>query len=86
MQDSRSGHPQKATKAQGISVVLEGGRPAAEGNLCISFEKLFDRGPRPGTAEGDIMLSTRGSRWSSPGCMARDGANSAYSDIYNTIT
>lgn len=41
------------------TAVLEGGRSAAEGSFRISFEKLFDRRPRPGTAEKDIVLSTR---------------------------
>ena len=57
--DTRAGHPQRTTKAQEVSVVLEGGRPTAEGSLCISFEKLFDRRPRLGTAERDIVFSTR---------------------------
>ena len=43
--DTRAGHPQRATTAQEVFVVLEKGQPATEGSLCISFEKLFDRRP-----------------------------------------
>ena len=57
--DTRADHPERSHKAQEVSVVLEEGRPAAEGSLTISFEKLFDRRPRPGTAEREIVLSAR---------------------------
>ncbi|KIN07001.1 hypothetical protein OIDMADRAFT_21920 [Oidiodendron maius Zn] len=57
--DTRADHPERSYKAQEVSVVLEEERPAAEGSLTISFEKLFDRRPRPGTAERDIVLSAR---------------------------
>jgi hypothetical protein len=55
----RTGHPPRASKAQEVSVVVEGGQPVAEGDLCISIEKLFDRRRRPGTAERDIVISKR---------------------------
>jgi hypothetical protein len=57
--ETRSGNTKRATKAQEVSVVLEEGRPTTEGSLSISFEKLFDRRPQQGTAERDIVLSTR---------------------------
>jgi hypothetical protein len=57
--DTRAEHSERASKAQEVSVVLEEGRLVAEGSLWISVEKLFDRRPRPGTAERDIVLSTR---------------------------
>jgi hypothetical protein len=56
---TRTGRPQRAKKAQEVSVVLEGGQPVAERDLCISIEKLFDRRRRPGTAERDIVISKR---------------------------
>ena len=57
--NTRADHPERPYKAQEVSVVLKEGRPVAEGSLTISFEKLFDRRPRPGTAERDIVLSAR---------------------------
>jgi hypothetical protein len=44
---------------QEIHVKLEEGRPIPKGKLCLSFEKLFERPPRPGTTEGDFVFSAR---------------------------
>jgi hypothetical protein len=57
--ETRAIHPEKAIKNQEVFVVLEEDHSKADGSLSISFEKLFDRKPRPGTAEGDIVLSPR---------------------------
>jgi hypothetical protein len=55
----RAQHPPRAVADQDIHVTLEEGRPMADGNLCLSFEKIFERRPRPGTPEGDLVFSAR---------------------------
>jgi hypothetical protein len=52
-------HLLRAVVDQEIHVKIEEGRPVAEGKLCLSFEKLFERRPRPGTTEGDFVFSAR---------------------------
>ena len=53
---------QKASVDHELLVILEDGRPIAQGTqktLTISFEELFERRPRAGTKECDIVLSER---------------------------
>ncbi|OBT90756.1 hypothetical protein VE02_00658 [Pseudogymnoascus sp. 03VT05] len=57
--DSRAHHLACAVVDQEIKIILQAGRPVAEGPLCLSFEEVFERKPRPGTAEGDIHFSAR---------------------------
>ncbi|KFY89327.1 hypothetical protein V500_05801 [Pseudogymnoascus sp. VKM F-4518 (FW-2643)] len=57
--DTRANHPLRAVVDQEILVTLQAGRPVAEGMLRLSFQELFERQPRPGTAEGDINFSAR---------------------------
>ncbi|PSS25491.1 hypothetical protein M430DRAFT_25282 [Amorphotheca resinae ATCC 22711] len=57
--DTQTQHPPRAVVDQVIDVTLEEGRPMADGNLCLSFEKIFERRPRPGTTEGDLVFSAR---------------------------
>jgi hypothetical protein len=42
---------------QEVLVTLTHGRLTADGRLCLSFEELFERPPRPGTRECDIVFS-----------------------------
>lgn len=52
----------RAEKDEEIYVELVEGRPIVRNNrrrLRISFEKLFERPPTPGTAEGDLIFSAR---------------------------
>lgn len=46
-----------------VYVTLAHGRPIAEGTLRLSFEKFFERPPRAGTAERDIVFSVRDLGW-----------------------
>ncbi|OBT75594.1 hypothetical protein VF21_05853 [Pseudogymnoascus sp. 05NY08] len=57
--DARASHPPRAVVDQEIIVSLENGRPVAEGTLFLSFERILERNPRPGTAEGDFKFSAR---------------------------
>jgi hypothetical protein len=57
--ETRSHHTLQAVIDQEVTVTLQAGRPMAEGKLCLSFEKMFERKPRPGTAEGDLNFSAR---------------------------
>ncbi|RDL37235.1 uncharacterized protein BP5553_04668 [Venustampulla echinocandica] len=52
-------HPPRAVVDQEVHIKLEEGRPMADGQLRLSFEKFFERRPRPGTAEGDFVFSAR---------------------------
>lgn len=56
---TRSDYPPRAVVEQEVRVTLQAGRPVANGTLRISFEKLFERKPRRGTAEGDMIFSGR---------------------------
>jgi hypothetical protein len=40
-------------------VILSDERPTADGTICLSFEEVFERKPQQGTAEKDIIFSTR---------------------------
>jgi hypothetical protein len=42
-----------------LLVILADGLPITQGTLTISFEELFERRPRAGTAECDIVFSER---------------------------
>jgi hypothetical protein len=55
----KSREDQETKVDQEVYVTLEGGRPTASGRLTLSFEGLFERRPRPGTAESDIELSAQ---------------------------
>lgn len=58
----KKGEEQREPRAvvdQEVYIKLEEGRPTASGELCLSFEKLFERPPRPGTAESDFVFSAR---------------------------
>ena len=57
--DAPSQHPPRAVVDQEIHVKLEDKRPMAERHISLSFEKIFERRPRPGTAEGDFIFSKR---------------------------
>jgi hypothetical protein len=58
--ETRAGHPPRATEVQKVHVRLEQGQPVAEGTICLSFEELFERKPRLGTAEReDITFSAQ---------------------------
>jgi hypothetical protein len=57
--ETRPNHPLRASVDQEVCVTLEDGRPTASGTLTLSFEGLFERRPRPGTAESDIEFSAR---------------------------
>jgi hypothetical protein len=58
--ETRAGHPPRATEVQKVHVRLAQGRPVAEGTICLSFEELFERKPRLGTAEReDITFSAQ---------------------------
>ena len=57
--DTRSQHLPRAVVDQEIHVKLEERRPMAERHISLSFEKIFERRPRPGTAEGDFIFSKR---------------------------
>lgn len=56
---TRAEHPQRATEVQKIHVTLAQERPVADGRIRLSFEELFERKPRLGTAEKDIAFSAR---------------------------
>jgi hypothetical protein len=56
---TRAQHPPHAIIDHEVQVTLADGRPIAEGTLCLSFEKLFERRPGPGSAECDIVFSAR---------------------------
>ncbi|KFY22300.1 hypothetical protein V493_06687 [Pseudogymnoascus sp. VKM F-4281 (FW-2241)] len=57
--DLRENCPLGAAIDQQKTVTLQAGRPVVEGVLCLSFEEIFERRPRLGTAEGDIEFSAR---------------------------
>jgi hypothetical protein len=57
--DTRAHNPTRAIVDQEIHIILEDGRPLADGELCLSFEQLLERRPRPGTGEGDLIFSGR---------------------------
>jgi hypothetical protein len=44
---------------QEVHTTLTHGRPIADGELCLSFEEIFERRSRPGTRERDIVFSAR---------------------------
>jgi hypothetical protein len=54
----RSIRYQRAFKAQEVHISLIDNVPTASGCLQLSFEKIFERPPRPGTSEGDIIFTT----------------------------
>jgi hypothetical protein len=47
----------RSVRKQEVHVTLTHGRPTADGRLCLSFEELFERRPRPVTRECDIVFS-----------------------------
>jgi hypothetical protein len=49
----------KAREIQRVEVTLAQGRPMADGTIALSFKELFEREPRPGTAERDLVFSAR---------------------------
>jgi hypothetical protein len=49
-------HPHRAVVTHEARVTIVQGRPTADGDLTLSFEEFFQRKPRPGTTEGDIIL------------------------------
>lgn len=49
----------KATEVQRVDVTLVQERPVANGTISLSFKELLERNPRPGTAEKDLVFSTR---------------------------
>jgi hypothetical protein len=46
-----------ATVTQEAMISLVNGQPRAEGSLCLRFSTIFERDPRPGTPEGDMVFS-----------------------------
>jgi hypothetical protein len=54
----RSDRPQQAFKTEEVQVSLINNVPTASGCLRLSFEKIFERPPRPDTNEGDIIFTT----------------------------
>jgi len=57
--ETRAHHPTRAIVDQEIHITLDDGRSLADGQLCLSFEQLLERPPRPGTGEGDLVFSAR---------------------------
>ena len=57
--DTRAEHPPRATEVQMVRVTLAQDRPVASKTISLSFKKLFEREPRKGTAEKDLILSKR---------------------------
>ena len=57
--ETRAQYPQHATLDHEVHTTLVHGRPIADGSICLSFEELFERRPQLGTAERDIVFSTR---------------------------
>lgn len=49
----------RAVVDQEVQITLKDGRPIADGMLSLSFEKIFERQPQPGTAERDFTFSAR---------------------------
>lgn len=56
---TRANQPLLAAIVQRVEVTLDEGRPMANGRIILSFEKLFERKPRQGTADDNIVLSRR---------------------------
>ena len=56
---TRAQYPRRTIMDHEVHVILEHGRPIAGGRVCLSFEGFFERRPRPGTAEHDIVFSAR---------------------------
>jgi hypothetical protein len=57
--ETRAQHPLRATIDHTVEVTLEEGRLMANGRITLSFEELFERQPRQGTAENNIIFSRR---------------------------
>ncbi|KIN07410.1 hypothetical protein OIDMADRAFT_47318 [Oidiodendron maius Zn] len=57
--DTRAEHPRRASEVQMVRVTLAQERPVASKTISLSFKKLFEREPRKGTAEKDLILSKR---------------------------
>lgn len=56
---TRAQHPPRAIIDHEVCVTLEQGRPIADGNIYLSFEEFFERRPRLGTTERDMVFSGR---------------------------
>lgn len=52
-------YPRKASEVQSVDFTLAQERPVANGTLSLSFKELLERDPRPGTAEKDLVFSSR---------------------------
>ena len=57
--NTREENQWKATENQTVDVTLVQERPVANGTISLSFKELLERNPRPGTAEKDLVFSTR---------------------------
>ena len=57
--DTQAQHPPRAIVDHGVRAILADNRPVADGRIRLSFEDFFERRPRSGTAEKDIVFSAR---------------------------
>lgn len=57
--ETRAHYPRHICLDHHVRVTLTHGRPTATGTVCLSFEKLFERSPHPGTSEKDLVFSRR---------------------------
>jgi hypothetical protein len=53
---TRSDHPRRAHKTEEVMVSMVNNEPVATGSLRLDFSMLFERPPRPGTSENDIVF------------------------------
>jgi hypothetical protein len=54
--ETASDQPRRALMTEEVDVYLVNNVPAATGSLSLSFEKIFERPPRPNTAERDLIF------------------------------
>lgn len=57
--ETRANHPLRVAIDQRVEVTFDEGQPIANGRIILSFEKFFERKPRQGTADNNIVFSKR---------------------------